>query len=221
MKKYFDVLRKCRLFDGIADGQLEELLSCFGATIRVFMKNQIILAEGDATGDIGIILSGVAQIVRVDYYGNRSIVTELKPAQMFGEAFACAEVKQSPVNVVATEDCEVMFIDTLRMLHLCGNACEFHNQMIFNLMKVVATKNLILNQKLEIISKRTTREKLMTYLMQQAKQNGSNSFTIPFDRQELADFLEVERSGLSAEIGKLRREGILECKRSCFVLLRQ
>lgn len=221
MKKYFDILRRCRLFDGITDGQLEGMLSCFKAAMRMFKRNQMILAEGDAVGDIGVILSGEAQIVRVDYYGNRSLVTELKPAQMFGEAFACAGIKKSPVNVIATEDCEVMFINTLRMLHVCGNVCEFHNQMIFNLMRVVATKNLILNQKLEIISKRTTREKLMTYLMQQAKQNGSNSFTVPFDRQELADYLEVDRSGLSAEIGKLRREGILECKGSHFALLRQ
>lgn len=219
MKKYFDILRRCRLFDGIADGQLEKMLSCFGATMRTFKKNQMILAEGDAVGEIGVILSGVAQIIRVDYYGNRSIVTELKPAQMFGEAFACAEIKQSPVNVIAAEDCGVMFVDILRMLHLCGNACEFHNQMIFNLMRVVATKNIILNQKLEIISKRTTREKLMTYLMLQAKQNGCNRFTVPFDRRELADFLEVDRSGLSAEIGKLRREGVLECRKSDFTLL--
>ena len=221
MEKYFEVLRTCRLFEGIAEGQLEKMLSCFGAAKRTFLKNQMILTEGDDIGAIGVLLSGVAQIIRVDYYGNRSIVTELRPGQIFGEAFACAGIKKSPVNVVAAEDCGILFVDIPRMLHLCGNACEFHHQMIYNLMKVVATKNIVLNQKLEIISKRTTREKLMTYLMQQAKQTGSNSFTIPFDRQELADYLEVDRSGLSAEIGKLRGEGILECRKSTFTLLLQ
>lgn len=221
MKTYFDVLRKCRLFDGIADEQLSAMLGCLKASVHSYEKNQTVIEEGAAAIGIGIVLSGAVQIVRVDYYGNRSILTEVGSSQLFGESFACAEVKAMPVNVVAAEACEVMLIDARRMLYQCSNACEFHNRMIFNLMKVVATKNLIFNQKLEIISKRTTREKLMTYLLQQAKLVHSNRFTVPFDRQELADFLEVDRSGLSAEIGKLRKEGILESKKSEFVLLRQ
>ena len=111
-----------------------------------------------------------------------------------------------------------MLIDSRKILHPCCNTCEFHSRIIFNLMKSIAAKNLLLNQKIEIISKRTTREKLMAYLMIQAKQHGS-SFTIPYDRQELADFLEVDRSGLSAEISKLRKENVIECKRSFFRFL--
>lgn len=219
MKKYFEVLRRCRLFDGIAEEQLLAMLGCLKVSVRSYEKNQTVIEEGDAANGIGIVLSGAVQIVRVDYYGNRSILTEVGPSQLFGESFACAEVQAMPVSVVAAEACEVMFVDARRILHLCSNACEFHNRMIFNLMKVVATKNLMFHQKLEIISQRTTREKLMTYLLQQAKQANSNRFTVPFDRQELADFLEVDRSGLSAEIGKLRKEGILESRKSEFVLL--
>lgn len=221
MKKYFEVFRKCRLFDGIAEDELLPMLGCLKGTVHSYEKNRTIIEEGIAATGIGIVLSGAVQIVRVDYYGNRSILTEVGPSQLFGESFACAEVKALPVNVVAAENCEVMLIDARRILHLCSNACEFHNRMIFNLMKVVATKNLIFHQKLEIISQRTTREKLMTYLLQQAKLAHSNHFTVPFDRQELADFLEVDRSGLSAEIGKLRKEGILECRKSEFTLLKQ
>lgn len=219
MKNYFEVLRNCLLFDGITDGELSSVLGCLGTKAHSYEKNQTILAEGDRAEQIGIVLSGAVQIVRVDYYGNRSILAELCPSQLFGESFACAEVETVPVNVVAAQECEVMLIDAGRVLHLCGNACGFHNRMIFNLMKAAATKNLVFRQKLEIISKRTTRERLMTYLLQQAKVSGS-SFKIPFDRQELADFLEVDRSGLSAEIGKLRKEGILECRRSQFTLLK-
>ncbi|MBQ8315224.1 MAG: cyclic nucleotide-binding domain-containing protein, partial [Lachnospiraceae bacterium] len=188
---------------------------------RLSKKNQVILAEGDAADRIGVVLLGGVQIVRVDYYGNRSILTELQPGQMFGESFACADVSEIPVNVVATESSEVLLIEAKRILHICSSVCGFHNRLIYNLMKLVATKNLVFNQKLEIISKRTTREKLMTYLVLQAKQQGNNCFTVLFDRQELADYLEVDRSGLSSEISKLRKEGILECKKNRFTLLRQ
>lgn len=219
MKRYATVLQKCGLFAGIAESQLLTMLSCLGATEHVYEKNQVVLSEGDAVGRIGVVLSGAVQIVRVDYYGNRSILTELQPSGLFGESFACADVARMPVDVVATEKSEVLFIDAGRILHMCSSACGFHNQLIFNLMKLVATKNLMFHQKLEIISKRTTREKLMAYLMMQAKQKNSSSFTVQFDRQELADYLEVDRSGLSAEIGKLRKEGVLECQKSRFTLL--
>ncbi|MBQ8547887.1 MAG: Crp/Fnr family transcriptional regulator [Lachnospiraceae bacterium] len=221
MKKYLSVLQKCGLFAGIDDEQMLTMLSCLGASVRTYKKNQVILAEGDAADRIGVVLLGGVQIVRVDYYGNRSILTELQPGQMFGESFACADVSEIPVNVVATESSEVLLIEAKRILHICSSVCGFHNRLIYNLMKLVATKNLVFNQKLEIISKRTTREKLMTYLVLQAKQQGNNCFTVLFDRQELADYLEVDRSGLSSEISKLRKEGILECKKNRFTLLRQ
>lgn len=220
MKQYLAVLQKCGLFAGIAEEQLLTMLSCLGAVLRSYDKNQPVLSEGDAPDRIGVVLTGSVQIVRVDYNGNRSILTELLPGQMFGESFACADVPKIPVNVTATENSEVLLLDAKNILHVCSNACGFHNQLIYNLMKLVATKNLILNQKLEIMSKRSTREKLMTYLMLQAKQQGGNSFTVLFDRQELADYLEVDRSGLSSEISKLRKEGVLECKKNHFTLLK-
>ncbi len=220
MKRYATILQKCGLFAGIDENQLLTMLSCLGATVRIYEKNQVILSEGDAAERIGVVLSGAVQIIRIDYYGNRSILTELQPAGMFGESFACADVARMPVDVVATEKSDVLFIDAKRILHVCSSACGFHNQLIYNLMKLVATKNLIFHQKLEIISKRSTREKLMTYLMMQAKQQNSNSFTVLFDRQELADYLEVDRSGLSAELSKLRKEGVLECRKNHFTLLK-
>ena len=220
MKKYLEILRNCKLFENIADENLLAMLSCLGAEVRSYTKNQNIFTEGERASHMGILLSGTAQIVRVDFYGNRSIVTNIEPPQLFGESFACTETKSIPVNVIAEKDCEVMRIESRKMLHPCCNVCEFHSRMIFNLMKEIAAKNMLLNQKIEIISRRTTREKLMTYLLIQAKKHGS-SFTIPYDRQELADFLEVDRSGLSAEISKLRKEHVIECQRNFFRLLEQ
>lgn len=219
MKKYFDVLRKCRLFREIADEDLIALLGCLGAKVVSFGKKYTIIAEGSPAKYICIMLSGSAQMVRVDYYGNRSIISGIEPSEVFGEAFACAETAEMPVTVIANEPCEVMLIECHRIMHSCSNACGFHQQIIFNLMKNLAVQNLMFHQKLEITACRTTREKLMTYLLLQAKKHGSERFAIPFDRQELADYLEVDRSGLSAEISKLRSEGILTSNRKEFELL--
>lgn len=219
MKKYFEVLRKCPLFNGIEDNDLLGLLGCLDAKTMSFEKKYTIFTEGSKAKYLGIVLSGSAQIVQMDYYGNRSILCGIEPSELFGEAFACAGTDSIPVSVVANEHCEVLLIDCNRMLHTCSNACSFHQTLIFNLMKDIAAKAIMFQQKIEIISKRSTREKLLTYLNTQARKNGKRSFDIPFDRQELADYLEVERSGLSAEISKLRKEGILNSNKNSFELL--
>ncbi|MBQ7999722.1 MAG: Crp/Fnr family transcriptional regulator [Ruminococcus sp.] len=219
MKKYFDVLRKCPLFIGIADEHIFKMLNCLGAKSESFDKKYTIIGEGNPAKFIGILLSGSAQIEQMDYYGNRTIVGRVEPSQLFSEAFACAQVDAVPVSVIANEPCDVFLIDCSHILHTCQNNCSFHQQMIFNLMKNLAVKIIVFHQKIEITSKRTTREKLMSYLMFCAKEVGSNSFDIPYDRQELADFLEVDRSGLSAEISKLRKEGVLTSTKKHFELL--
>lgn len=219
MKKYLNTLKNCPLFNDIADENLLRMLECLGARVVLFDKKYTILAEGYPAKHIGIMLSGSAKAVQVDYYGNRSIVSEIKTADVFGDAFACAELSAVPVDIIADEPSEVMLIDCSHILHTCTNNCGFHQQLIFNLMKELAIKNITLHQRIEVTSKRSTREKLMTYLMMQAKKAQSSSFDIPFDRQELADYLEVDRSGLSAEISKLRSEGLIESSRKHFELL--
>ncbi len=219
MKKYFDILGNCSLFDGISGDDLPAMLGCFGAVVRSFGKKEIIVREGEPAHCFGIVLSGLVQIERTDYFGNRSIVASITPSGIFGESFACAGVDVMPVSVTANEPADIMFVDCQRVLQPCCNACGFHRQIIYNLMKVVANKNLMFHRKIEVTSKRSTREKLMTYLLMTAKECGSSTFEIPFDRQELADYLEVDRSGLSAEISKLRREGVLTSEKNQFTLL--
>lgn len=219
MQKYFRILRKCPLFYNIADEDLLPMLDCLGAKVANYDKKETVMAEGEAARYIGIVLSGSAQIIRVDYFGNRSIVADIEPSELFGESFACADIQAIPVSVVANEYSEILFVDCIRITQSCSNACEFHRQMIYNLMKIVATKNLVFHQKIEITSKRSTREKLMAYLLLQAKKNNSNRFEISYDRQELADYLEVDRSGLSAEISKMRKEGIIKSRKNHFELL--
>lgn len=219
MKKYLDVLHICPLFKNIADDNLLRMLNCLGARVEFFDKKYTVFAEGNPAKFIGIVLSGSVQMTMTDFYGNRSIVAVSEQGEMFSEAFACAEVKNVPLSVIASEPSEIMLIDVSHILHTCENNCGFHQQLIFNLMSNLAQKNIQFHQKLEIISKRSTREKLLAYLSFCEKKAGTQSFEIPFDRQELADFLGVERSGLSSEIGKLKKEGIINTDKNYFEIL--
>ncbi|MBQ7377143.1 MAG: Crp/Fnr family transcriptional regulator [Clostridia bacterium] len=219
MKKYLEILKKCPLFDGIGEQELLRMLGCLAARVHRFERKYTVLTEGASARYIGILLSGAVQIVQVDYYGNRSILSQIGEGQIFGEAFACAEVERLPISVIAAEDSEIMLIDSAHILYTCGSNCGHHQRLIYNLMRDLAQKTLLFHQRIEVTSKRTTRDKLLAYLSLAAKRAGARSFDIPFDRQALADYLEVERSGLSAEIGKLTREGVLRCRKNHFELL--
>lgn len=195
------------------------MLDCLGARVDAYEKDRIILAEGDPAKYLGIVLTGRAQVVRMDYYGNRSLVASIEPPELFAESFACSGVESMPVSVVAAANTEVMLIEARRVMTGCSCVCGFHMQMIQNLLQIVARKNLVMHQKIQITSQRSTRQKLMTYLLMEAKRNKSNRFAIPYDRQELADYLEIDRSGLSAELSRLRAKGVLACRKNQFILL--
>ena len=215
-----EMLLQCPLFHGIEPDELSALLGCMGARTKSASKDESMLSEGEPARDVGILLSGQAQVIRTDYYGNRSIMTHIAPGELFGESFACARAEVLPVSVVAIEDCQYLLIDCRRLMMPCSRSCAFHGRMIFNLLQIVAEKNLALNQRALITGKRTTREKLMAYLLLVAKKAGSDRFSIPFDRQGLADYLEVDRSGLSAEMSKLKKEGVLDYHKNSFRLMR-
>ncbi len=219
MEKFLPVLRKCPLFTQMDDGDIPGMLGCLDAVVREINKGQYILAEGEPALFVGILLAGSAHVVKQDFYGNRSIVSSVVPGDLFAESFACAGVAEMPVSVVAHEESKVMLIPCQRITVGCANACTHHSRMIYNLLQIVAVKNLEFHQKLEITANRTTREKLMAYLQLQAKIHGDNTFTIPYDRQGLADYLGVERSAMSAELGKLRRDGVIDFSKSKFTLL--
>lgn len=219
MKKYLEILKKCPLFNNIEENDLIKMLSCLGARVEKFDKHYTVFSEGSRAKYLGIVLSGAVQIVQIDYSGNRTIISEIGEGELFAEAFACAEVESLPVSVVASARGEIMFIESAHILHTCSNNCGFHQRLIHNLMKDLALKTIMIHQRAEIISKRTTAEKLMAYLVSQSKRARSRTFTIPFDRQGLADYLEVDRSGLSSEIGKLVKNGVIDCRKNRFTIL--
>ena len=219
MKKYLEILKKCELFSGIEEENLSRMLTCLGARVEKFDKKYTVFKEGTVPKYIGIVLSGAVQSMRIDYAGNRSILSVSLPCELICEEFACAKTKTLPISVQAYEECEIMLIDASHILNTCENNCGFHRMLIYNLMKAIAKKTVLFHERIEITSKRTTREKLLAYLDIEAEKAGALTVDIPFDRQELADFLEVDRSGLSAEIGKLVKEGVIKNTKRHFELL--
>ena len=214
-----ELLAHCSLFDGISPADLPRMLACLGARSMHADKGSILAREGSPAKDVGILLSGSVQMIRTDFAGNRTIILSIAPGQLFAESFSCSKAKLLPVDIVASEESEYLLIDCRRIMTSCTHACAFHSRVIFNLLQIVADKNLALHQRMLITAKRSTREKLMTYLLIQAKEANCANFSIPFDRQGLADYLEVDRSGLSAEMSKLKKEGILDYYKSNFRLL--
>jgi len=219
MKNNFCPLNSIDLFRGIASSELEQLLICLSAQKKRYEKGQTVFFSGEPIRRFGIVLSGQVQVVQDDFYGNRSIVANVDAGNLFGESFAYAEMGALPVSVLAAADSELLLIDCRRLTAPCARSCSFHGRLIRNLLHIVSIKNIALTQKIEVISKRTTREKLLAYLSAEAKKAGSNRFQIPFSRQELADYLSVDRSAMSAELSKLRADGILTVHKNQFELL--
>lgn len=219
MEKHLIMLQS-PLFQGIAVEDLENMLHCLDAHETHYAPKAGILLAGQKVQQVGLLLNGQAQVLREEYSGTRTIVTALRAGDLFAEAFAYGPETQAvlPVTVMAVTACTVLFLDVGRLLTTCTSACPFHNRLIANLVTILASKNRLLNARLGHLSQRTTREKLLSYLMEQAMLQKSTHFAIPFNRQELADYLCVERSAMSAVLSQLRGEGILTTDRQIFYL---
>ena len=214
------ILNSCPLFHGVSQEQLLSMLGCLEAREAVFSRGESIFREGERADRVGVVLEGEVHIIKEDYAGNRSVIGAVGPGQLFGEVFACAGVEHLPVSALSTMDTRVLLLSCRKIITTCPSSCWFHELVIHNLLHIVARKNLMLNQKIEFISKKTTREKLLAFLSAHAKAQGSRIFTIPYDRQALADSLGVERSAMSAELGKLKREGVLDFQKNQFRFLK-
>ena len=213
------VLKKSPLFYGITDEELGSLIKCLGCSFKAYKKGESVYLAGDFVREIGLVVSGHVHILKDDVWGNSNILAGIAAGETFAEAYVCAGPGVLPVSVVAAEDSAILFFDFQRVTKSCSSACVFHTKLIRNMIGVFARKNIMLADKMEHITKRTTREKLLSYLSEQAVRAGSGSFTIPFDRQQLADYLSVERSGLSAEMSRLKTEGIIDYRKNHFELL--
>lgn len=219
--KDIEILMKSALFSEINPADISAMLSCLTAKRAEYEKDRYIYSSGDSIRSIGIVLSGGVYVVNEDFWGNRSIVSKLGPADMFGESFSCAEEEGLPISVVTSEKSRILFIDYRKIITTCSAGCAFHTALIRNMVHILAEKNILLMQKIEHMAKRSTREKVLSFLSEQASKAGSGTFEIYFNRQELADFLAVDRSALSSELGRMRDEGILRFNKNRFELLSQ
>lgn len=218
MKKFFPVICSSKLFSGISENELAAMAVCLDMKIKDFKKEALILRSGETVESVGLVLCGSVLIVQDDIWGNRNILSKAGAGKTFATAFACAPDSKLNVDVIAATPVTVTFININRILNVCSSACERHNRIIRNVLGELAEKNLHFSEKLMHVGQRSTRSKITSYLSAEAQRFGTYEFDIPFSRQQLADYLGVERSGLSSELGKMRQDGLIDFHKSHFVL---
>lgn len=218
MREFFSVIRSSPLFSGISEEELTAMLTCLRAERRDYPRDAFVLRTGDTAESIGIVLSGSILVVQEDIWGNRNILSKAGPGQSFAAAYACAPGSVLNVSVVTESPVTLMLLNVKRVLNVCPAACTHHSHIIRNLLGELAEKNLRFSEKLTHMGQRTTRAKLLSYFSAEAQRLGTYEFDIPFSRQQLADYLAVERSGLSLELGKLRSDGLIDFHKSHFLL---
>lgn len=218
MKNFIDVLKRTKLFSGVSEEEILLMSSCLDAKLKEYKKGEYVFRQGQHISQITVLLKGNLHIQKDDYWGNRTIVNNISVGEIFGEAYIAPESGALLNDVVAVEDSSVAFFDVKKIITACPSACRFHSMVAQNLFFAISEKNKRLVQKISHISKRSTREKLTSYLSEEAKRQNSASFIIPFNRQQLADFLSVDRSAMSNELCKMRDEGLLSFEKNRFLL---
>ena len=212
------LLAGTRLFQGIREHEIEAMLTCLSAEERTYGKDAYIYRAGDVTGRLGVVMEGAVNIIKDDVWGNRKIIENIGGGQIFGETYACLKGEPLMVDVQASERSRILFMDVNRILTTCSSSCDFHNRLIRSLMYVLAGKNLMLTKKMDIITPKSLRERVMVYLSQESVKQGCRSVTVPFNRQQMADYLSVDRSALSAELSRMQRDGGISYEKNRFTI---
>lgn len=214
-------LTQTSLFSGISQADLSALLSCLAAVERRYSKGAVILAEGEPTQWMGLVLEGRAIISCADVWGKSSILGFAEPGAVFGEAYACVPGEALLISVCAAEETRVLFLNVGKLLTVCGNACPFHARLIRNLLTISAGKNLQLSRRIFHTTPKSIRGRLQSYFSECAKKSGSLTFKLPFNRQQLADYLGVDRSAMSSELSKMQRDGLIQVQGDTITMLPQ
>jgi CRP-like cAMP-binding protein len=215
----FKILKRVKLFDGLSEQELESVLQCLNAKTQSYIKENIIILTGDSVKDVGIIVSGSVMIIKEDVKGRQNILAHLSEADTFGEVFACAGIKKSPVTVIVSSDCEVVFVEYRRLITTCNSSCSFHAKIIQNMLQLLAQKSLELNKKIDYLIINSMRQKLVMYLLEQYSIWQKSSFEVTFNRSDLAGFLNVDRSAMSRELGRMRKDGLIDFNKNMFTLI--
>ena len=220
MKKYLSILRNSPFFDGMTEAEIISVLQCVDSKVQKRYRDEYIFRASESTQTMGLVLSGSVLVIQEDVWGHRNIMAKITPGDFFAESYAITPGAVLNISVVVNEDAEILMLNMNRLLSVCPASCSHHNRLIRNLVSVLASKVLLFNNKITHMSKRSTRDKLLSYLSSESMRQGKLAFDIPYDRQQLADFLCVERAAMSAELGKLKKDGVLDTKRNHFVLFK-
>lgn len=218
-KKRIDILTATPLFAGIAPDVLADMLECLQPRLSSHPKNSFIAVEGEPFSGLGILLTGEAVVVKENMAGARSVLTVLNQGSMFGEMIAFSTRTAWPASVFAQSECSAVFLPPQKITGACPRACDGHNQLVRNMLRIVSERALLLNRKVEYLTIRSLRAKIVTYLLEQHKLQGKSTFVLPLKRNDLADFLHVSRTALSRELGRLRSEGRIDFFRSSIKIM--
>lgn len=218
MLEFADVLARATLFSGIEASEIDALFVCLGAKRFDLAKDDFALRVGEPPVNVGVVAEGRFHVIREDFEGERTLIASLEPGDHFAESLCCAGVAESPVSVVANTPGVVWLLSFRRILQTCPHSCTFHGKLLENMLGVLASKNLEMQARMELLSQKSIRARLMRYLETVARKQG-NSFVIPFNREELADYLCIDRSALSRELGRLKSEGVIDFWKNNFKLL--
>ena len=213
-----EILTGCPLFKGIQEDDIAEIIAGLDAVCRKYDKGEMVLWEGDQTGNVGIVLSGRARSVKQDVSGKMVIVTLLTPGSYIGILLAADQERKSPVSVQATEELSVLFLNVGKMIGMCESGGAKYAVLLRNYMAGLSEKAMVLHDRNDCLIKPTVREKVLTYLVRIDREQNGKFFTVPLDRQGMAEYLNVERSALSRELAAMKRDGILDYHKSDFRL---
>lgn len=216
--RHAEFLSTIPLFRGVTPAEVGGMLSCLGAYERRYEQGEYLIHMGDTIRSLGVVVSGAVRVETVDAWGATSIIAYKGAGKVFAEAYAAVPSKPMMMGVVAAEDCDIVYLNVMKIHTLCGSACPFHSRVMGNLLEILARNNQQLSRRIRHVAPKTIRGKVLAYLSSQANEAGSDEFDIPFNRQQLADYLGVDRSALSAELSKMHKDGILDTRRSHFVL---
>jgi CRP/FNR family transcriptional regulator, dissimilatory nitrate respiration regulator len=211
-QEWTEALKLCVLFNGIQGKSLNIMLDCLKPKIRRCRQREIIVTSGQIFQGIGIIAGGKVALTKETYSGNRIIMGIFSAGDIFGEAVAFSDTKKWPATVIAQEDSTLLFLPSEKITTMCANTCASHNTLIINLLQILSRKNILLSKKIELVSARSIRGKISSYLMDIYSQQGCNNLTLPMKRHELADYLNIPRPSLSREMALMRDDGILDFK---------
>lgn len=217
VKLWQDIIKTTPLFEGIEEDKIDTILQCIGGTTKNLQKGEFTLLAGDKVTQVGIVLKGELHVISECFDGKRSVTSSLAPRDMYGGALCCAGMEKSPVSVMAKTDSVVLLLDFTFVFNPCPNSCGFREKLIENMLKIIAKKNIHLQNRIEILSLSSVRGRVLRYLESFVPTQGQN-ITIPFNREEMANFLCVERSALSHELAKMKADHLIDYKKNRFYL---